>query len=43
LISESPVAAIAPEIAAPQDSGNADEYIPTVVLMEWAIAASTEA
>jgi palmitoyl-protein thioesterase len=31
LISESPVAAIAPEIAAPAEDGNADEYIPTVV------------
>jgi palmitoyl-protein thioesterase len=31
LISESPVAAIAPVIAAPADSGSADEYIPTVV------------
>merc|ERR1712070_361825 len=30
-ISESPVAAIAPEIDAPEESGNADAYIPTVV------------
>jgi palmitoyl-protein thioesterase len=31
LIAESPLAAIASEIAAPQDAANADEYIPTVV------------